>query len=103
MALPNIPPEPLSGALGDESSPHAGPGSDPGFTRRDLRAPQVTGDPIAMLHALWESLEDLRRTVENEHVQRLQRIEGDLRWVTLLLGAEVVALVGAAIAGVMGR
>jgi hypothetical protein len=56
-----------------------------------------------MLHALWESLEDLRRTVENEHVQRLQRIEGDLRWVTLLLGAEVVALVGAAIAGVMGR
>ena len=54
-----------------------------------------------MLRALWTSLSDLRFTVENDHDHRLRRIEADLRWVTILLGAEIVALISASIATIL--
>ena len=46
-------------------------------------------------------LRSLRKTVENDHDHRLRRIETDLRWVIVLLGGQVVALVGAAVTGVV--
>ena len=54
-----------------------------------------------MLRALWTSLAELRVTVENDHDHRLRRIEADLRWVTILLGAEIVALISASIATIL--
>ncbi len=53
-------------------------------------------DPIVI--AIWESVERLRNKVENDHDHRLRQIETDLHWVTLLLAAEIVALIGAAFA-----
>ena len=58
-------------------------------------------DRDEMLRALWTSLSDLRFTVENDHDHRLRRIEADLRWVTILLGAEIVALISASIATIL--
>jgi hypothetical protein len=47
-------------------------------------------------------LRSLRKTVENDHDHRLRRIETDLRWVIVLLGGQVIALIGAAVTGVVG-
>ena len=58
-------------------------------------------DRDEMLRALWTSLAELRVTVENDHDHRLRRIEADLRWVTILLGAEIVALISASIATIL--
>ena len=58
-------------------------------------------DRDEMLRALWTSLAELRMTVENDHDHRLRRIEADLRWVTILLGAEIVALISASIATIL--
>ena len=51
---------------------------------------------------VWEVLLSIRETVENDHAHRLRRIETDLRWVIALLGGLVIALVGAALSGVLG-
>ncbi|NQW16769.1 MAG: hypothetical protein HQ478_04710 [Chloroflexi bacterium] len=59
-------------------------------------------DRDLMLRGLWDSLHELRDTVENDHDHRLRRIEADLRWLTLLLGAEIVALISASIATIAG-
>jgi|GEM_PF-3056225 hypothetical protein len=59
-------------------------------------------DRDQMLRGLWDSLHEFRDTVENDHDHRLRRIEADLRWVTLLLGAEIVALISASIATIAG-
>lgn len=56
----------------------------------------------ADLRRIRADLRSLRRTVENDHDHRLRRIETDLRWVIVLLGGQVVALVGAAATGVLG-
>ncbi len=40
----------------------------------------------------------LRQTVERDHDHRLQRIETDLRWIMTLVSAQLVALIGGAIA-----
>ncbi|MBM3956570.1 MAG: hypothetical protein FJ313_00785 [Gemmatimonadetes bacterium] len=50
---------------------------------------------------VWEVLLSLRDTVENDYGHRLRRIETDLRWVMTLLGGLTVALIGAAISGVL--
>ncbi len=63
-----------------------------------LEPPPDEFDSDEMLRALWTSLAELRMTVENDHDHRLRRIEADLRWVTILLGAEIVALISASIA-----
>ncbi|MEE8364042.1 MAG: hypothetical protein V3S18_08225 [Dehalococcoidia bacterium] len=56
------------------------------------------GDELA---AIWAALHSLRETVENDHDHRLRRIETDLRWVIVLLGGQIVALLGAAVAGLL--
>ena len=58
-------------------------------------------DPLVV--AIWESVERLRNVVENDHDHRLRKIESDVRWLTLLLAAQIVALISAAIAGVFGQ
>lgn len=47
---------------------------------------------------LREQLARLRQTVERDHDRRLQRIETDLRWIMTLVSAQLVAIVGGAIA-----
>ncbi len=45
-----------------------------------------------------QELARLRQTVERDHDHRLQRIETDLRWIMTLVSAQLVALIGGAIA-----
>ena len=78
--------------------------------RHQQSGPAQTGGPDALdaapdplVVAIWETVERLREKVENDHDHRLRRIESDLRWVTLLLAAQIVALIGAAISGIAGR
>jgi hypothetical protein len=59
-------------------------------------------DRDQMLSGLRDSLHDVKDTVENDHGHRLRRIEADLRWLTLLLGAEIVALISTSIATIAG-
>lgn len=59
------------------------------------------GDGNERFGRIQADLRSLRKTVENDHDHRLRRIESDLRWVIVLLGGQVVALVGAAVTGVM--
>lgn len=47
---------------------------------------------------LKEQMARLRQTVEKDHDNRLQRIETDLRWIMTLVSAQLVALIGGAIA-----
>lgn len=47
---------------------------------------------------LKEQMARLRQTVEKDHDNRLQRIENDLRWIMTLVSAQLVALIGGAIA-----
>ena len=56
----------------------------------------------AELGRMWADLRSLRKTMENEHDHKLRRNETDLRWVIVLLGGQVVALIGAAVTGVVG-
>ena len=56
----------------------------------------------AELGRMRADLRSLRKTVENDHDHRLRRIETDLRWVIVLLGGQVAALIGAAVTGVVG-
>ena len=51
---------------------------------------------------VWDVLLAIRKTVENDHAHRLRRIEIDLRWVILLLGGQIVAVIGAALSGLFG-
>ena len=47
------------------------------------------------IEQLAGSVEHIRRTVEHDHQNRLEKIERDLRWVIFLLGAQLVGLIGA--------
>lgn len=71
-----------------------GPGAS-----RERRRPPMNGADLGRIRA---DLRSLRRTVENDHDHRLRRIETDLRWVIVLLGGQTIALVGAAVGGVLG-
>ena len=44
----------------------------------------------------------LRRTVEHDHDQRLRGIEINIRWLMVLVGGEVLAIVGFALGTVAG-
>lgn len=48
--------------------------------------------------SVQDELARLRRIVEVEHDRRFQRIESDLRWVIMLTTAQLVAIIGGAIA-----
>ena len=54
------------------------------------------------LSDVWDVLLTIRDTVENDHAHRLRRIEIDLRWVILLLGGQIIAVIGAALGGAFG-
>ena len=54
------------------------------------------------LHAIWTELMSLKQLVENEHDRKLRRIETDLRWTMMLVGAQFVTIIGTAIATLVG-
>lgn len=54
------------------------------------------------LNAIWTELMSLKRLVENEHDRKLRRIETDLRWTMMLVGAQFVTIIGSAIATLVG-
>lgn len=54
------------------------------------------------LNAIWTELMGLKRLVENEHDRKLRRIETDLRWTMMLVGAQFVTIIGSAIATLVG-
>lgn len=49
---------------------------------------------------LVEQVKRLRRTVEHDHDQRLRGIEINIRWLMVLVGGEVLAIVGFALSSV---
>ena len=61
-------------------------------------------DPQASqhLHAIWNELMSLKQVVENEHDHKLRRIETDLRWTMMLVGAQFITIIGSAIATLVG-
>ncbi|MDP6823864.1 MAG: hypothetical protein QF554_11310 [Dehalococcoidia bacterium] len=85
------------GARGRTDSDDSGTGRSATRTR-GRRSPTDRAE----LGRMRADLRSLRKTVENDHDHRLRRIETDLRWVIVLLGGQIVALVGAAVAGVVG-
>lgn len=54
------------------------------------------------LNAIWTELMSLKRLVENEHDRKLRRIETDLRWTMMLVGAQFITIIGSAIATLVG-
>lgn len=51
---------------------------------------------------LLEEVKWLRRTVEHDHDRRLRGIEINIRWLMVLVGGEVLAIVGFALGSVAG-
>lgn len=51
---------------------------------------------------LLDQVKRLRRTVEQDHDQRLKGIEINIRWLMVLVGGEVLAIVGYAISSIAG-
>ena len=49
-----------------------------------------------------EQVKRLRKTVEHDHNQRLRGIEINIRWLMVLVGGEVLAIVGFALGTVAG-
>ena len=49
-----------------------------------------------------EEVKRLRRTVEHDHDRRLRGIEINIRWLMVLVGGEVLAIVGFALGSVAG-
>ena len=64
--------------------------------------PAEDSQPTAHLHAIWTELMSLKRLVENEHDRKLRRIETDLRWTMMLVGAQFITIIGTAIATLVG-
>lgn len=83
-----------------DPSPSAAPESTSPQSTPPTAGDDAPPDPIVL--AIWESVERLRNVVENDHDHRLRKIESDVRWLTLLLAAQIVALISAAIAGLFG-
>ena len=51
---------------------------------------------------LLDQVKRLRRTVEHDHDRRLKGIEINIRWLMVLVGGEVLAIVGYAVSSVAG-
>ena len=51
---------------------------------------------------LLEQVKRLRRTVEHDHDRRLRGIEINIRWLMVLVGGEVLAIIGFALSSVAG-
>jgi hypothetical protein len=54
------------------------------------------------LSAIWNEIMGLKDLVENEHDRKLRRIESDLRWTMMLVGAQFITIIGSAIATLVG-
>lgn len=51
---------------------------------------------------LLEEFKRLRQTVEHDHDRRLRGIEINIRWLMILVGGEVLAIIGFALGSVAG-
>ena len=51
---------------------------------------------------LLDQVKHLRRTVEEEHDVRLRGIKINIRWLMVLVGGEVLAIVGFALSSIAG-
>ena len=51
---------------------------------------------------LVEEFKRLRKTVEHDHDRRLRGIEINIRWLMILVGGEVLAIIGFALGSVAG-
>lgn len=51
---------------------------------------------------LLDQVKRLRRTVEEDHDARLRGIEINIRWLMVLVGGEVLAIVGFALSSIAG-
>ena len=51
---------------------------------------------------LLDQVKHLRRTVEEDHDARLRGIEINIRWLMVLVGGEVLAIVGFALSSIAG-
>ncbi len=51
---------------------------------------------------LLEQVKRLRKTVEQDHDRRLRGIEINIRWLMVLVGGEVLAIVGFALSTIAG-
>ena len=49
---------------------------------------------------LLDQLKRLRKTVENDHDRRLRGIEINIRWLMVLVGGEVLAIIGFALGSI---
>ena len=58
--------------------------------------------PSVHLQAIWNELMSLKHLVENDHDHKLRRIETDLRWTMMLVGAQFITIIGSAIATLVG-
>ena len=81
----------------------------PGFQpfQRFPKFPKITDrrktrNPRRTCHAIWTELMSLKRLVENEHDRKLRRIETDLHWTMMLVGAQFITIIGTAIATLVG-
>ena len=66
--------------------------------RRDRVGRSEEGDEKDLL----DQVKRLRRTVEGDHDARLRGIEINIRWLMVLVGGEVLAIVGFALSSVAG-
>ena len=70
----------------------------PAKSRRSSGKQQEEGGSTDIL----EQVKRLRKTVEHDHDQRLRGIEINIRWLMVLVGGEVIAIVGFAVSTVGG-
>ncbi len=68
----------------------------------ESRAPVEDPQASPHQHAIWTELMSLKQLVENEHDHKLRRIETDLRWTMILVGAQFGTIIGSAIATLVG-
>ena len=87
----------VSGSLAASAPDVAGQGTPGGYPPAG-RAP---ADPEHA--AIWEAIQRLTKVVEDDHKLRLERIEGDLKWVMRLVTAVLAAVLGAAAGGFLPK
>lgn len=82
-------------ALGATAADAGGSPTDNGHREPEPGGPNAGADTGSTVS---QQLRQLRRVVEFDHPRRFQKIETDLRWVIMLTSAQLVAIVGGAIA-----
>ncbi len=66
--------------------------------RKGVRGRSAEGEDKDLL----DQVKRLRRTVEEDHDARLRGIEINIRWLMVLVGGEVLAIVGFALSSIAG-